>query len=1094
MNSHSGLVLGIAAGILSVAVPYAGASLSVTNGNFSLGASGDSDVPEWYEYDNGGNFWENPWVHFGGDNPFESQCAAFSAMAGDATVNGNRNNSYMYQAIGAADGAAAITVSFDWGNFTDNGNTAGRNLGLTVQILESDGTFVPAEEKDVQGGAGVTLVGQQSLQMLNAADGQTRAEVMTFDLSGVVSSTNTLYLRFNNYDPAGTDSEWLALDNVVVETAASLPPFQAISVVTPADGASGVMSPVVLSADVVDWGSTFDSGQIYLDGFESEIASSATTLSGTTTVSTAAAPLTLAANSTHTAYLVATAASGESVTNEWTFTMSKRFSIALFPADQGYALDYGFQPTIRAQIIDLNDTLEYVDLYTNGIFTGSSGIGGSGTTLVSVVCSPLQPGEVVSNSIIAYGPGGDPITNEWSFTMGGGAGITIWTTNNPTPGVADIAQFEESETDVLNLDSGDNESTFLAGDTPAQGQTFTTPSGNGFELTSVWLKNVAYTTECGLNAGDTLVIRITDPAQTNTSAFVKRQETLTVLNDNISVADADGSGRWIECRLATPVILNAGKTYGFDVANPSGSGWTEISAVTTDPYAEGGAYFSGDNGVGLNTVSVDPLGDRTFMVVLSETGEPFSLDSVSPMGSGIMNPPLFEVVVSELNSTFEAAQLFLDGEELLGVNISGMNPYTISCDLMELAPLSTHTGKVVMTGVSPMVSVTNEWTFTMGDSFTFGIQEPASGVMLVTNETPVSLQVINGVDYYSSAVLLLDGEDAGATITRNGVTNTLILATSGALEPGEHSVSVIVSGVLFGDVTNSWGFTVIANGTASLSAETPWVGDGVQNLNFSTNAASNTQHPYVANNYIGLRTDGLHAGQSFTTGSNPAGYTLSSVSVRQVSWGATGWDYTGGNVSLRVLSLSGDAGGVLTGVDLREESAAIGGADGGYTNGVPGEAIWLTFELSSPVTLAPDSLYGFVFSSDGNAANDGFLMEWDGTGTNSYDGGGSLTVPPGGLDPWSGGTPSDRAFVATMTALGPVDGPEINVSFNAGESVLIAWPTSYGNGYTVLTNDNLVTGIWGDAGMVPYDNGSGNYEVTNRIGAEPVLFYKLESR
>lgn len=105
-----------------------------------------------------------------------------------------------------------MTVSFEWGNFS---GAAGRNLGVTVLILESDGSFVPEEEMDVLGASGVRVVGQQSIEMLNAADGQTSADEFKFSLSGV-GVNKTLFLRFNNYDPSGSNNDWVALDNVSV--------------------------------------------------------------------------------------------------------------------------------------------------------------------------------------------------------------------------------------------------------------------------------------------------------------------------------------------------------------------------------------------------------------------------------------------------------------------------------------------------------------------------------------------------------------------------------------------------------------------------------------------------------------------------------------------------------------------------------------------------------------------------------------------------------------------------------------------------------------------------------------------------------------
>jgi hypothetical protein len=76
----------------------------------------------------------------------------------------------------------------------------------------------------------------------------------------------------------------------------------------------------------------------------------------------------------------------------------------------------------------------------------------------------------------------------------------------------------------------------------------------------------------------------------------------------------------------------------------------------------------------------------------------------------------------------------------------------------------------------------------------------------------------------------------------------------------------------------------------------------------------------------------------------------------------------------------------------------------------------------------------------------------------------------------------------------PVEGPPIDLAIPAGGPLMIAWPTSYGTGFSVLTNDDLMNAAgWGIADLVPYDNGEGYYVITNDIGGETSLFYILES-
>jgi MYXO-CTERM domain-containing protein len=230
--------------------------------------------------------------------------------------------------------------------------------------------------------------------------------------------------------------------------------------------------------------------------------------------------------------------------------------------------------------------------------------------------------------------------------------------------------------------------------------------------------------------------------------------------------------------------------------------------------------------------------------------------------------------------------------------------------------------------------------------------------------------------------------------------------------------------------------------TVTLGTATPTVGDGVQNLNFSTDGATNTNVTGVPSDYVaGDNTNAL--GQTFTTGANTGGYSLSAISVRQVSWGTTYWDYTGGTITLQIFKLNSFDGSVGSITQLALETAAVGGEpDGiGYSFGTPGaNAQWLTVNLAAAVTLDPNTIYGFQIMSDGTGGNDQFFIETDGTNTNSYAGGFALaTGKVGGttIDSafvWAGneGQPSDRAFVATMTAV-----PEPGATLLGGLGLLV---------------------------------------------------------
>lgn len=216
--------------------------------------------------------------------------------------------------------------------------------------------------------------------------------------------------------------------------------------------------------------------------------------------------------------------------------------------------------------------------------------------------------------------------------------------------------------------------------------------------------------------------------------------------------------------------------------------------------------------------------------------------------------------------------------------------------------------------------------------------------------------------------------------------------------------------------------------SVTLGSATPAVGDGVQLLAFSTSSADNTDHAFVGSDYLAADNSGLYVGQSFTTGSNVGGYELNSISVRQVSWAGTFWDYTGGEITLRIFPGGGGDNGELL---LETVPIAPGAGSDAVFGGTPADPMWLTFALTSPLTVAANTQYSFAFRSNGTGANDQFFMELDGTSDGgAYTGGSSITVDDGN-NLWNGNTEGDRAFVANMTAI-----PEPSITFLGGLGVL----------------------------------------------------------
>ncbi len=222
------LGLGLAVAGAIALTPAANAALTITNGDFEdLSGFVQADpgtsavVTGWFSVTSG-SFWQNTWhdtrdpeVPTDTESGFSGEgAAAFSGAAGDGQASG-LNGSWLYQSIGTADvSLTTLPIQFDWGDFGNiNGGT--RDLGITVSVFESDGTFSAGNDVDVNGASGATLLDSVSftLPASGPASKLVLGEVATLDLTG--HTGGELFLRFNNWD-GGADTPWLMLDNVSI--------------------------------------------------------------------------------------------------------------------------------------------------------------------------------------------------------------------------------------------------------------------------------------------------------------------------------------------------------------------------------------------------------------------------------------------------------------------------------------------------------------------------------------------------------------------------------------------------------------------------------------------------------------------------------------------------------------------------------------------------------------------------------------------------------------------------------------------------------------------------------------------------------------
>ncbi len=195
-------------------------ALSITNGDFELQnvPTYHYDIEEWYDY-GGPNIKINQGPFFlgaVGSSIFGSKCVYMGDEANTDEDGGN--HTYVYQSIGFYDGdPQVVDIELDWGLAPNK--TAGP-MGITVMILESDGTFVPGEwdgaAHEIYGKPGITEIGRGTVVRQTAA-GVVMHERFQIDLADATIG-NELFLRFNNYKVGGL-VPYVQVDNITMSPA-----------------------------------------------------------------------------------------------------------------------------------------------------------------------------------------------------------------------------------------------------------------------------------------------------------------------------------------------------------------------------------------------------------------------------------------------------------------------------------------------------------------------------------------------------------------------------------------------------------------------------------------------------------------------------------------------------------------------------------------------------------------------------------------------------------------------------------------------------------------------------------------------------------
>ena len=1071
-------------GVWSASVPLAEATLRVQNGNFEADAEQTNDVTGWYNSigDTATSWWEATWS---GPNVSPNGTSVLGLSYYNSTEN------WAYQSIGTnTEAVTSLIVQYDIGSFTDAGGV--RDLGLRFSIYEAVGDFTPGNSLDIASVTnGVVLIDEVSVVPQRIGIGEMlEVQRTVLDLSSA-STTGELFLRIQN-EPGGEGEPWVAVDNVGVFS--DEPAFGSIEV---SPTGTGVGNPVVLSAVIAEWGATFEYASFFFDGEDYGMRDSSYTDEGVVTAYSY--DFSFDPGTVHTAMVVVAGMNPVGyATNEWTFTMGDGFTVvSQSPTDSGITNPV----TVTMSVADLASTFDSATMYFDGVEVVPSIESLDGTNTLSYTLeSDLDPGTVHSVSGMVYGvnPSAE-MAYGWTFSTTEPFEIEMAPNGYVSSRQPEITAEIKEVAGVI-----DNAYLYL----------------DGVEVNpEIWLGDggwqLSYTPEEALEVGTTHTGMVVVLGQeliaefTNTCVFGIGGELgmATIYSTNNPVPEVDDVYQF-----------SAATSDGYNVAG--GADASTYIATESDRGAQG-QYFTTGAGTAYELTSVwlqhVPYGDTWSQLNAGDTYtvrivDPSKVDTAGfvlcsevltvandslvgmpSSGTGrwiqyVLNSPVtlkadkmygFDVAcgsdgnefyeISGVNSNaYEGGSAYMSGGS--GVGDNGANEYS-SAD---------RTFLVALTEVDALPDVTIVSTSPSGT-----VLDNAPVLEVLIEDNGVS------VDPYS-AVLLLDGvEVVPDEVSKLNITSTLVYVSSD-LADGVHTGAVVA---VPGGETNRWTFSVVyaSAGVYIHSADNPdFDDDDIFQFAASTNDAFNVAGGADSATYIATEADRGAQGQFFTTGSGSA-YEVSSVWLKHVSYSNT-WSAmnAGDTFMVRIVdpSQTNSAGFLVYSEELTVLNGDIQGMPAN-----PGSGCWIEHRFSQPVALDAGRTYGFDVAC-GAGGNE--FYEISGVNTNLYAGGSAYMSGASGVGDTTATVyaGSDRSFMVVMNEVDApitVESPVIRRDGQDDGVLSLSWPVSYGSAFNVLTNGDLVNGIWKSADLVPFLDGD-RYVITNAMGSGTTLFIKLESK
>lgn len=392
---------------------------------------------------------------------------------------------------------------------------------------------------------------------------------------------------------------------------------------------------------------------------------------------------------------------------------------------------------------------------------------------------------------------------------------------------------------------------------------------------------------------------------------------------------------------------------------------------------EGYVGFVGDNASLSASVVGDPQPDLKWEFATNDSG-PWMELSGETSNVLALDPAVFSdigfyrVVASNTNGSVTSDEVFVD--LIYPDPVINQQPETVAA-----LPGETAVFTIVANGVNGMADLSYEWFQVIGQ-----------------DEIP-----------------LVDGGDiSGAT------TNTLEIANVEAADEGLYFVVVSDNAATAdeGSPTETFSNDIIltlADFRITSSPSAPSI-DSFDEAYLPGTVADADNIAAGDDEFTYIAFDRPSQGMSFTTGGDPLGYTLNSITIRTVSGGSTAIDIQPGDLfGFEFGSLSGE-----TKTPIYQADTAIYSGDPFFGINVPGEGTFFTFDLAAAgiATLSPNTLYYFEIAPlSGNV-----FVEWNGTSAEGYAGGeafGGLTGSDASIDANYTPLTGDRAFIADLTGL-----------------------------------------------------------------------------